>query len=117
MDTIYLKGLTLKCTIGVWQWEQAIKQTLKLDIELSTDASKAAQDDDLEQALDYQKVAERMQMVANEAPVKLLETLATRLANVLLDEFETTRVKLTLDKGQAVKGVKNVGIIIERSRD
>ena len=117
MDTIYLSGLKLECTIGVWPWEQAIKQTLKLDLELATDASKAAKDDDLGQALDYQKIAERMQSAAAETPTKLLETLAERLASIVLDEFDTSRVKLSLDKGQAVKGAKNVGIIIERSRD
>lgn len=115
LDTIYLTGLTLKSCIGVWPWEQAITQTLKLDIELRTDATMAAKDDDLSQAIDYQKVAERMQGVALEAPIKLLETLAERLAAVLLEEFDTSHVKLTLDKGQAVRGVKNVGVKIERS--
>lgn len=116
LDTIYLTGLTLKSCIGVWPWEQAITQSLKLDLELAIDARKAAKEDDLSQAIDYQKVAQRLQQVASEAPIKLLETLAERLAAVLLDEFDTSHVKLTLDKGQAVQGVKNVGVKIERSR-
>ena len=47
MDKIYLNGLKCECTIGVWEWEKAITQTLVLDIELATDVAKAAENDDL----------------------------------------------------------------------
>ncbi len=114
MDRIYLYGLKCECTIGVWEWEKAITQTLILDIELATDAKRAAENDDLTDALDYQAITERIQTYANEHTFQLIETLAERLAALILNEFETSWVRIKLDKGQAVKGVKNVGIIIER---
>lgn len=114
MDRIYLNGVELECTIGVWDWEQAIQQKLSADIELATDASIPAEHDDLDKALDYQKVAERIQEIAKAQPYALLETLAEKIAVTILAEFETDYVKLTLDKGAAVKGVRNVGVIIER---
>lgn len=114
MDRIYLNGIELECTIGVWDWEQAIQQKLFADVELATDASVPAQQDDLEHALDYQKVALRMQEIAMAQPYALLETLAEKLAASVLAEFNTTYVKLKLDKGAAVKGVRHVGVIIER---
>ena len=115
MDIIYLHGLKCECTIGVWGWEKAIKQTLVLDIDLATDAAKAAVNDDLKEALDYQAITKRVQDFAGENAFELIETLAEKLAALILEEFETSWVKIKLDKGQAVKGVKNVGVVIERS--
>lgn len=116
MDIIYLHGLKCECTIGVWNWEKSITQTLVLDIELGTDISKAATNDDLNDALDYQAVCEQIQNYAKENTFELIETLVERLASLILDNFETPWVRIKLDKGQAVRGVKNVGVIIERSK-
>lgn len=116
MDIIYLNGLKCTCTIGVWKWEKAITQTLTLDIELATNASKAAENDDLGDALDYQAITERIQDYAKNNAFSLIETLIERLAAVILDEFETPWVRIKLDKGQAVKNVKNVGVVIERGQ-
>lgn len=116
MDIIYLHGLKCECTIGVWDWEKAIKQTLVLDIELATDAAKAAVNDNLNDALDYQAITKRVQAFASDNAFELIETLAEKLAALILNEFDTTWVKIKLDKGRAVAGVKNVGVLIERNQ-
>ncbi len=114
MDIIYLHGLKCECTIGVWKWEKAIEQTLVLDIDLATDTAKAAANDDLKDALDYQAITERVQSFAKDNAFELIESLAEKLAAIILAEFDTPWVRIKLDKGQAVKGVKNVGVVIER---
>lgn len=114
MGIIYLHGLRCESTVGVWAWEKAIKQTLVLDLDLATDVAKAAKSDDLNDALDYQAVTERIQTFASENTFELIETLAEHIASLVLEEFGTPWVRVKLDKGQAVKGVKNVGVIIER---
>lgn len=114
MDIIYLHGLKCECTIGVWEWEKTITQTLTLDIDLATNTASAAVTDKLADALDYQAIAARVQNYAKDHRFDLIETLVERLASVILDEFDTPWVKIKLDKGQAVKGVKNVGVVIER---
>lgn len=114
MDIIYLHGLKCECTIGVWKWEKAITQTLTLDIDLASDNRKAAANDDLKDTLDYQALTKRVQVFAKDNAFELIETLVEKLAAIILDEFDTSWVRIKLDKGQAVKGVKNVGVIIER---
>ena len=116
MDIIYLHGLKCECTIGVWEWEKAITQTLTIDIDVATDISNAAANDDLHDALDYQAISERVQSFAKENPVELIETLAERIAALVLSEFGAPWVRIKLDKGQAVKGAKNVGVVIERGK-
>ncbi len=115
-DIVYLRGLQCECSIGVWAWEKQITQTLVLDVDLATDVDKAAQNDDLNDALDYQAIAERVQAYAKDSSVELIETLVERLAQLILSEFNTHWVRIKLDKGPAVKGVKHVGVMIERTK-
>ncbi len=115
VDIVYLKGIRCDCKIGVWDWEKQLNQTLVIDLELGTDISIAAADDDLNKALDYQAVAERVQAFAKDNQFELIETMAERIAAMVLDEFKPSWLRLKLDKGAAVKGVKQVGICIERS--
>lgn len=114
MDIIYLHGIKCPCTIGVWEWEKAITQTLVLDIELAADNKKAAQTDDLNDAINYQALTARVQSYAKDNAFKLIETLVERLAEIILAEFDTPWLKIKCDKGQAVAGVAHVGVMIER---
>ncbi len=114
LDTIFIHGIQCECVIGVWKWEKAITQTLVLDIDLATDVSAAASSDKLEDTLDYKMIADRVREYAKENQFDLIETLIARLAELILDEFDTNWVRIKLDKGGAVKHVEHVGIIIER---
>ena len=114
MDTIFIKGIRCQCIIGVYPWEQVTTQTLVLDLECAADFSKAAQSDDLHDALDYQKITERIVEHAEASRVKLIETLITQLADILEQEFELSWFRLSLDKGAILKQAQHVGLIIER---
>ena len=116
MDTIYLHGLKCQSTIGVWPWEKKITQSLVFDIDLQTDITAAAKSDDLQNALDYQALSQRVCDFTRDNSFDLIETLVERLAALILEEFDVQKVKIKLDKGQAVNQAKHVGVIIERSR-
>ena len=115
MDKVFLRGLQCQCLIGVWEWERKVKQKLIFDIELYTDMSAAAKSDDLGDALNYQRVAERVTELAEGSSYALLEALAEEIANMILAEFPVSSVTLRIDKGPAVKNVKNVGVEISRN--
>lgn len=116
MGKIYLQGLTCQAFIGVWAWEKRIQQTLTMDITMETSFQDSAASDRLEDALNYQQVADRVTEHTAQSRVKLLETLVDQLADLILDEFPVTAVTIKLDKGSAVKNVKQVGVILERKR-
>lgn len=99
----------------MWEWEKHITQNLVLDIDLASNNAKAAKNDDLNDALDYQAIAKRVQEFARDNQFELIETLTERLATLILHEFDTNWVRIKLDKGPAVPGVKHVGVIVERS--
>ena len=117
MDKIFLHGLQCECVIGVWNWEKQITQKLMLDIEMATDISKAAASDDLKDTLDYKAITERIIDYAQANPCDLIETLAERLAELIMLEFSVPWVRIKLDKGGAVKNLKQVGVVIERGSE
>ena len=114
MDIIFLHGLKCQCLIGVWPWEKKLPQTLVLDIDLAVETKAAAASDNLEDAVDYQALATAVMEYAKNNQFNLIETLIERLAELILAEFAVPWVRIRLDKGQAVSGVKSVGVQIER---
>ena len=115
-DTIFLRGLTIECTIGFIDWERHVKQTVVLDLELPVDCSTASLRDEVEDTLDYKKVAKRVIAFVEASEFKLVETLAHRLALLILEEFGIPWIRLSVNKPGAIRGSKDVGVSIERTR-
>lgn len=114
MDIIYLSDLCIDTVIGIYDWERKIKQTVSLDIEMATDIRKAAASDAIEDTLDYKSVAKRIIAFVEESEFQLVETLAERICEIIINEFKVPWVKLNLNKRGAVSGADGVGVIIER---
>ena len=118
MDIIYLKDLRIDTVIGIYEWERRIKQTLTFDIEMAADTGKAAQSDRIDDTVSYEAVANRLTAYVGASEFELIETLAEKVAGILLDEFNVRWCRLRLNKHGAVRGARDVGIVIERgSRD
>jgi dihydroneopterin aldolase len=115
MDIVFLQGLKAQCTIGVWEWEKQITQPIEIDLEVSADIAAAAATDRLEDTLDYKAVARTVLEFAEQSRLALIETLAEEIANIILQEFKASWVRVRINKGGAVKNCRNVGIEIERS--
>ena len=114
MDRIFLQELKIDTIIGIWDWERQIRQTVVIDLEMSADIAAAAATDQVEDTLNYKLVAKRLQQFVGESSFQLVETLAERIAGLIRDEFGVAWVKVTLHKPGAIRGSKDVGIIIER---
>ena len=116
MDIIYLKDLRIDAVIGIYDWERRTKQTIILDIEMGADVARAAQSDDIEDTLNYKAVAKRLISFVENSEFQLVETLAERITEILLNEFNVPWLRLSLNKQGAVRGVRDVGVIIERGK-
>jgi dihydroneopterin aldolase len=115
-DIIFLRGLEVECIIGFIDWERRVKQTVVIDIELPVDCHAASLRDEVEDTLDYKKVAKRVIAFIEASEFKLVETLANRLALTLLEEFGIEWVRLSINKPGAIRGSRDVGVSIERAR-
>ncbi|MEM7251619.1 MAG: dihydroneopterin aldolase [Pseudomonadota bacterium] len=116
MDIIFLNGLKAETTIGVFDWERQIRQSVIIDLELGTDIAQAARTDSIENTLSYKDVAKRVVQFVESSEFQLVETLAERIAALILDEFDVPWMRLRLNKHGAVRGALDVGVLIERSR-
>lgn len=114
MDIIYLSDLRIQTVIGVFDWEREIKQEVVIDLEMGTDIRRAAETDALEDTLDYKSVAKRVIGFVEASEFQLVETLAERVADIILNEFKVPWLRLRLNKQGAVRGARDVGVIIER---
>ena len=114
MDIIYLGDLRIDTVIGIYDWERKIKQTISLNVEMATDIRKAASSDAIEDTLDYKSVAKRIISFVEKSEFQLVETLAERICEIIMAEFNVPWMKLRLSKGEAVSGARDVGVVIER---
>ncbi len=115
-DRIFLRGLQVECIIGFIEWERRIKQTVVIDIELPTDCARAAETDDVGLTVDYKRVAKRLIAFVEASEFKLVETLAHRAAMIVLEEFSLAWVRISVNKPGAIRGSRDVGVSIERTR-
>jgi 7,8-dihydroneopterin aldolase/epimerase/oxygenase len=115
-DRIFLHGLTVECIIGFIDWERRVRQTVVVDLEMPVDCTRAAASDDVADTLDYKKVAKRALEFIGASEFRLVETLAHRLALVILAEFGVEWVRISLNKPGAIRNSRDVGVVIERTR-
>ncbi|MBV6422889.1 MAG: Dihydroneopterin aldolase [Steroidobacteraceae bacterium] len=116
-DRIFLRGLAIDCVIGFIEWERRIRQTVVIDLELPVDCRAAAVRDRVEDTLDYKKVAKRVIAFVEGSSFQLVETLAERIAQLILEEFALAWVRVSVNKPGAIRGSRDVGVTIERTRD
>ena len=116
MNAIFIHDLRVETRIGIYDWEQNLAQTVRLDIELGLPSDAVFRSGDFRDALDYAAVVQRLQAFAADHPHKLMERFAQAIADVLLGEFGAPWVKVRVAKLAAIAGVKELGIAIERKR-
>lgn len=115
MDQVFIRGLEVDAVIGAYEWERNIRQRLVLDLEMGWDIRPAAATDDLTLALDYASVSQRLLEYVRGSSFELVETLAERLAALVMTEFHVPWVRLSITKPGAVTlATGGVGVLIER---
>ena len=115
-DRIFVRDLRTEAIIGIFDWERKVRQTLSFDLEFPGDIRRAAKTDRIEDTLNYKSVAKRVLAFVEASECHLVETLAEQVAQVILKEFAIEWVKITLNKPGALRGSRDVGVEIERSR-
>ena len=111
MDKIHIEELEVFALIGVYDWEREHQQRLIVDVELSADLSLAAQTDDVENTLNYALIAQGISDFAAKSQFKLIEALASHMADWLLQSFPMLKtVRLKLSKPDILANAKNVAV-------
>ena len=115
-DLIFLRDLRVETIIGIWEWERRIRQVVSIDLEMGADIRRAAATDRIEDTLNYKAVAKRVQEFVGESSFQLVETLAEKIAALVLDEFDLPWIRVSVNKPGAIRGASDVGVCIRRSK-
>ncbi|EGR2442426.1 bifunctional dihydroneopterin aldolase/7,8-dihydroneopterin epimerase [Vibrio cholerae] len=116
MDKVFIEQLEVITTIGVYDWEQQIKQKLVLDLEMAHDNRAAGKSDDVANALDYAQVSQAVLEHIEQGRFLLVERVAEEVAELIMTRFAVPWIRIRLTKPGAVPQAKGVGVIIERAR-
>ena len=114
MDIVFIEDLRIETIIGIYDWEREIRQVVAIDLEMATDNTRPAASESIDDALNYKAVAKRLIKFVGESEFLLVETLAERIADILLTEFGVPWCRVRINKQGAVRYVRDVGVIIER---
>jgi dihydroneopterin aldolase len=117
-DVIRLTGLTVHGYHGVFPEERENGQPFVVDLEVRTDVRAASASDDLADTIDYGALAQSVADVVAGEPRDLIETVAERIAEVVLRDERIETVKVTLHKPSAPIPLTftDVAVELERSR-
>jgi 7,8-dihydroneopterin aldolase/epimerase/oxygenase len=116
VDTVFVRNLTVDAILGIHPREREHTQPVRISFAMATDTRPAARSEDIGQAVDYAAAADRVAALTREGRFKLAETLAEHIAQLLLHEFPVQRVRVEVEKPEAVAAADSVGVSIERRR-
>ena len=117
-DTILLKGLRVRAHHGVFDFERENGQDFVVDVQAHLDLSPSAASDDLGRTVHYGVLATEIADAVRRDPVDLIETVAERVAGVVLAHEQVHSVWVTVHKPDAPIDVpfEDVAVRILRGR-
>lgn len=112
MDLLIVQGLSVHTQIGVYAWEQQIKQQLLIDITIPSDFSNCT--DELNKTLDYDTLCKTVTSFVESQSFQLIEYVAHRVTQLIQQEFGITALTVAVTKPHAVKNASMIKVSVTR---
>ncbi len=116
MDKVFIKALHTKPVIGIYDWEREIRQDVFIDLTMATDITQAAATDDIQYALNYKSICDRIVEFSNASSFGLIESLAESISQIVQKEFGVQWVRVSVHKPGAIDAAEDLGVTIERGQ-
>ncbi len=116
MDAIILRDLRVEALIGIHKRERHVTQTVSIDLDIGLPGTDVFKSDKVADTIDYEQVALKIKALAASGHFRLVETLAERIARLLLEDFGAPWAKISVAKIGVLANAKFVGVTIERKR-
>ncbi len=116
MDHIFIRDFRIETLIGFHKRERIVPQTLRLDLEIGIANTAVFESDKVTDCIDYEKVTIRIRELVAGTHFNLVETLAERIARIIIDEFGAASAKVSAAKLGILRNTGLVGVQIERKR-
>lgn len=116
MDLIFMRDIRLEAKIGIYQRERVTSQPISIDLDIALPGTDSFTSGKVSDTVDYGVVAARLREELDARRFGLVEEMAEFIADMLLGEFRSPWVRVSLSKRGILKDVREVGIVIERPR-
>ncbi len=114
---IFVRGLMLDAFIGVYDSEQGVAQPLKIDLQVEVVEPSNPIGDSLEDVVCYNKLTQGIKAILAEGHIKLVETLAERVADLALSHPMAIAVDVRIEKPNAISEAAAAGVEISRTKN
>ncbi|MEJ0016876.1 MAG: dihydroneopterin aldolase [Acetobacteraceae bacterium] len=118
---MFLRDMVLVASIGVHPHEHAAPQRVRINIDLGVEDDGARPlsrqkvgRDDLARVVDYEKLAEKVRAIVQARHVRLVETLAERIAEVCLADGRVRIARVRVEKLDIFADAASAGVEVER---
>lgn len=116
MDIVFIRHLKADAIIGIYDFERVKKQPIIISLEMAWNNKKPSTTEDINDALDYEKISNSVKSLIEHSSFQLVETLAETIAEHILITYGTEEVTLELQKPEAIAFTESVGIKIIRKQ-
>lgn len=116
LATIRITDLHLRTIIGIYDWERVEKQDVRINVSMEYDSKMAMATDNIAHALDYKAITKRIINAVETASFFLLEKLADRILNIVMENKKVLRANVRVDKPFALRFAKSVSIEVSAQR-
>jgi FolB domain-containing protein len=116
LDKIHIRDLSVRCIVGINDWEREKKQDVIINITLHADLSNAAKSDAIEDTVNYKTLKNSIVEMVEGSSFQLVESLAESVAKICLQEILVQRVDVTVDKSGALRFARSVAVEISRTK-
>lgn len=111
---VFVRDLLLDAHIGVHRHEEDLAQPIRVNIDLTVAESGTPIEDKLENVVDYEHVVNGIRAIVAEGHLRLVETLAERVAAFALEDARVHAVRVRIEKLKIIEDAASVGVEIER---
>lgn len=113
---VFVRDLELDAHIGVYRHEKTSAQPVRINLDLTVQEGNEPVGDQLANVVDYGKIVDGIRAIIDEGHVKLVETLAERVAAFALCDERVLVARVRIEKLKVIPEARSVGVEIERFR-
>ena len=117
MDKIFIKNLQVYGILGIHPREQRTPQKIRVSVEVSTDISEAAENDDVLKSVDYSVLSQEIIRFIDASHFLTIEALIEAMAENILENDLVSSVWIRIEKPNAVSEAESVGVEITRGKN
>lgn len=111
---VFIRDFTLEARIGVYPDERERTQPIRVNLDMAVCETAPDLRDDLTNVVCYERIADDIRAIVGSGHVNLVETLAERIAAASLGDARVRRVRVRVEKLDAIPGALGAGVEIER---